>query len=170
LTASRAASRAVARWIAASAALAGSGLTAFVTSRAAKRHADGQERTELVTALQACGYAVTNLGLEIQQLPPATGAATVALSAASARLPMFDWTVGQISRRTAGRPTMRAVDLYNTALNRLLLLAPESILRPVEAINQLVRRAATRDDQWADEWSAACAAFTSAARDEVRRR
>ena len=48
--------------IAASAVLAGSGLTAFVTSRAAKRHAAGQERSELVAALQAYGYAVTNLG------------------------------------------------------------------------------------------------------------
>ena len=41
--------------IAAGAVLAGSGLTAFVTSRAAKRHADGQERSELVAAPYAYG-------------------------------------------------------------------------------------------------------------------
>jgi hypothetical protein len=51
--------------IAAGAVLAGSGLTAFVTSRPAKRHAVGQGRSELVAALQAYGYAVTDLGLEI---------------------------------------------------------------------------------------------------------
>ena len=57
--------------IAAGAALAGSGLTALVTSRAARRHAEGQERSELVAALQAYGYAVSTLAREIEQLPPA---------------------------------------------------------------------------------------------------
>ena len=157
--------------IAAGAVLAGSGLTAFVTSRAAKRHAAGQERSELVAALQAYGYAVTNLGLEIEQLPPAPArSTTAAVSAAATRAPLLDWTVGQINRRTIGRPTARALDLYNAALNRLLLLAPESLLQPAEVINELVRRADTRDDAWEEQWSAARAAFTAAARLEVRRR
>jgi hypothetical protein len=86
----------------------------------------------------------------------------------STRLPPVDWTVGQINRRTIGRPTARAVDLYSAALNRLLLLAPESLLRPAEEINELVRRADARDDAWDQEWSAACSAFTTAARQAVR--
>ena len=70
-----------------------------------------------------------------------------------------------MSRRTLGRRTTRAVDLYNAALSRLLLVAPESVLRPVEAINELVAQADTRDASWEQEWSAARGAFTSAARE-----
>ena len=92
------------------------------------------------------------------------------MSAAATRAPLLDWTVGQINRRTIGRPTARALDLYNAALNRLLLLAPESLLRPAEVINELVRRTDSRDEAWEEEWSTARAAFTAAARLEVRRR
>jgi hypothetical protein len=143
--------------IAAGAALAGSGLTGMLTLHLARRG-------ELTAALAAYGYATDRLGLEIGQLPPTPGRAASALVAATARAPHFDWSVGQLSRHTLGRPAMRALDTYNAALNRLILVAPKSVLEPAIALNELLNSVTERDDQWSKEWSAAREALARASR------
>jgi hypothetical protein len=155
--------------IAAGAALAGAALSAIVAASATRRQLASQDRTGLAAALQSYGYAITNLGMEIDQLPPRPSPTVAALSAASAsRLPLLDWTASQISRHTVGRPTRRAVDTYNAAMNRLLLVAPQSILTHMKTINDLVTRADHRGDAWAEAWSHARAAFTEASRQAIQ--
>jgi hypothetical protein len=154
--------------IAAGAALGGTALSAIVAASSTRRHVAAQDRIGLAAALQAYGYATTTLGLEIDQLPPAPSAAVAALSASTARAPMLDWTLGQVSRRTVGRPTMRALDTYNAAMNRLLLVAPQPILTHMKTINDLVTRASERDEAWAAEWSDARAALTYASRRAIQ--
>lgn len=153
--------------IAAGAALLGSALSAIAAAHSARRLAAAHQRTSLAAALEIYGYAVTSLGFEIGRLPPDRGQAIDALSSVAARLPMLDWTLGQISSRTIGRPTIRAVDTYNAAMNRLLLVAPQLILAHMQTINELVS-ADTRDERWRQEWSVARAAFTVAAREAVQ--
>lgn len=155
--------------IAAGAALGGTALSAIVAASSTRRHLASQDRTGLAAALQAYGYAITNLGMEIDQLPPGPSPTVAALSAATvSRLPLLDWTAGQVSRHTLGRPTRRAVDTYNAAMNRLLLVAPQTILTHMKTINDLVSRAHQRDDSWAEEWSNARALFTEAGRQAIQ--
>jgi hypothetical protein len=149
------------------AALLGSALSAIAAAHSARRLAAAQQRTGLTAALEIYGYAVTNLGFEIDRLPPERGQAADAVSSVTARLPMLDWTLGEVSRRTIGRPTIRAIDTYNAAMNRLLLVAPQPILAHMQTINDLVS-ADTRDERWQQQWSDARAAFTVAARDALQ--
>jgi hypothetical protein len=153
--------------IAVAAALLSSGLTGVITLRAAGRQADRQQRSDLAAALQAFGYAADRLRLEIDQLPPPPGRLAASLQSASSRLRALDWSVGQISRHTLGRPVLSALDTYNAALNRLMLIAPTAVLEPMETLNGLLGRVQERDEAWADDWSSARGALTKAAREAV---
>jgi hypothetical protein len=77
--------------IAAGAALGGAGLTAMVAASSTRRHLAAEDRTGLAAALQVYGYATTNLGIELDQLPPTPSPALAALSATAARAPMLEW-------------------------------------------------------------------------------
>lgn len=71
---------------------------------------------------------------EIEQLPRQRGHIAEAIESATARLSTLDYALGQLSRRTLGQPAQRALDSYLVAFNRLLLIAPTSMLEPMVAV------------------------------------
>jgi hypothetical protein len=153
--------------IAAGAALLSSGLTGAITLRAARGQAKAQGRSDLAGALQAYGYAADRLRLELGQLPPTPGRLGAALQSTAARLRTLDWSLGQVSRHTIGRAGMRALDTYTAAFNRLILIAPSSVLTPMEALNDLLGRVESRDEAWEEAWSTARAALAHAGREAI---
>jgi hypothetical protein len=150
--------------IASGAALVSSGLTGFLTLRGAAAERKDRSRGELAPVMAAYGYAIDRLEIEISQLPPSPSR-TGATAAAVERLPTLDWSLGQLSRYTLGRPAMRALDGYAAAANRLLLVAPVGVLTAMEPFNALLATFAERDDEWTARWREARHAFALAARD-----
>lgn len=136
-------------------ALAGSTLTAVFAAWSDSRRARTAQRYELRAALQLYGYALDRVGQEIGQLPPKAGRLAQATQAAIGRTPQLDWSLGQLARHTLARPAMRALDEYNAAANRLLLIAPEDILAPVERLNQLLSEVEDRGEDWSTRWRSA---------------
>ncbi|MGE5527482.1 MAG: hypothetical protein ACM3Q9_02330 [Methanosarcina sp.] len=67
----------------------------------------------------------------------------------------LDWVMGRLSTGTLGRGAMRSLDELITAMNRLLLIAPEDVLDAVLGISVLLERFEQRDEGWREEWSAA---------------
>lgn len=153
--------------IAAGAALLSSGLTGVLALRIAGVERDDRSKAELAAAMAAYGYAVDRLGLEIGQLPPTPSRAGRATAAVVGRLPTLDWSLGQLSRHTLGRPGMRALDAYTAAMNRLMLIAPKPVLTAVERVNGLLAMFENRSPNWSTEWQEARNDFAIAARDAL---
>lgn len=153
--------------IAASAALLSSGLTGVLALRIARVEREDRSKAELAAAMAAYGYAVDRLGLEISQLPLTPSRTGRAVAAAVERLPTLDWSLGQLSRHTLGRPGMRALDAYAAAMNRLILIAPKPVLAAAERVNALLATFEERSLNWATEWQEARDGFVLAARDAV---
>jgi len=137
------------------AVLAGSALTARITSRVSKAEREERAKSELLAALVAYGAAIDRLDLKISQLPPQPGRVSRSSSALMTRLPTLDWLMGRLSTATLGRSTMKAVDELIYASNRLLLIAPESLFPPVESISNLLAGLEERDERWKADWQAA---------------
>lgn len=66
----------------------------------------------------------------------------------AARWRDLDWAMCRLSTGTLGRGTMRALDELITAMNRLLLIAPEEVLDAVLGISGLLERFEQRDERW----------------------
>jgi hypothetical protein len=62
---------------------------------------------------------------------------------------------------------MRTLDELITAMNRLLLIAPEEVLDAVLGISVLLERFEQRDEGWGEEWREARNAVAAASRAAV---
>jgi hypothetical protein len=147
--------------------LAASALTNAASARQARAERDDRGRIELRVALTAYGYALDRLDIEIVQLPPKPGRMARFTSRQAARLPILDWLVGRLAMHSLGRPMMRALDEFAAAANRLTLVAPESMLQPMEKIGWLLSRIGQRDERWRANWRAARAELFAVARAQL---
>lgn len=84
-----------------------------------------------------------------------------------ARLRDLDWVLGRISTATLGRNAMRSLDELMVATNRILLIAPESVLAAVQEVNSALESFKPRDSEWSAKWSAARQGVAKAARATV---
>ncbi len=84
-----------------------------------------------------------------------------------ARWRAFDWVMGRISVATVGRGGMRAIDEVLAATNRLMLVAPDSVLEPMQILSDLISRFEQGDEMWRDEWRIARNEFAKASREAV---
>jgi hypothetical protein len=155
--------------IAAGAALVSSGLTGAIALRASGQQVDAKRSADLAAALQAYGYSIDTLTLELGQLPPDPGHAGKATQAAAARLPTLSWSLGQISRHSIGRPAMRALDVHAAAFNRLVLIAPSEVLNVIQDFSDLLSRFAQRNEGWDRSWRETRASLVEVSREAVER-
>lgn len=118
--------------IAAGGALGGSALTGVITYRLALVERKALDRGELRAALTAYGSALDRLTLRIEQLPQAHGIEEDWTTKLVARWRTLDWVMGRLSTATVGRGAMLALDEVIAATNRLMLVAPESVLEAME--------------------------------------
>jgi hypothetical protein len=152
---------------AAGGALAGSGLTGFITYKVARREHEARDVDELRTALVTYGAVLDRLGLRIDQMPHPPGPFGRWANRQVARWRDLDWVIGRISTATLGRGVIRIIDELTVATNRLILIAPQPVLEATEAINQLLDRIKLRDPQWKVEWQEARNALARVSRDAV---
>jgi hypothetical protein len=80
------------------------------------------------------------------------------------RLKTTDWLMGRISMAIFGRGAMKAVDELISVGNRLMLLAPPSLMPSIQAMNGLIERAELRDERWRTEWHSARGDLAAASR------
>lgn len=125
------------------------------------------EDAELRAALETYGLALDRLDIEIAQMPPQPGRTARWLSRLWKRLPAIDWLLGQFAMVWLGRPIMDALDGFAAAANGLLLIAPPSLLDPLEEMGVLLGRFAGRDASWNADWRRARARLLAAARCEL---
>lgn len=150
--------------IAAAGAVSGSAVTGVITYRLARLGREGLDRSELRAALTAYGAALDRLTLRIEQLPQAHGIEEDWLTRLVAKWRTLDWVMGRISTATVGREVMRAMEEVIAATNRLLLIAPESVLDAMGAPSELIGSFDPSGPKWREEWSAARNTFARASR------
>lgn len=153
--------------IAAAGALGGSALTGVITYRLARLEREALNKDELRAALTAYAAALDRLTLRIEQLPQAHGIKEDWTTRLVAKWPTLNWAIGRLSTATVGRGTMRAVDEVIAATNRLLLIAPASVLDEMEVVSDLISGFEPGTTKWRDEWRAARTAFAGASRRAV---
>ncbi|MBS1860985.1 MAG: hypothetical protein JSS68_04665 [Actinobacteria bacterium] len=153
--------------IAAGGAVAGSGLTGWITYRLSRLEREYAAKAELRTALAAYGAALDRLTMQIEQLPQAHGIEEDWTTELVGKVRTLDWLMGRLSTATIGRGAMRAIDEVIAATNRLILVAPESVLEAMQRISELIGGFAPESAGWKDEWREARAGFSRASREAV---
>jgi hypothetical protein len=148
------------------AVLAGSTLTAAISSRTSRIEREERQRDELRASLVAYGVAIDRLSVRIAELPePRPDRSPVGrMLRVLERWREFDWLMGRISTALFGRRAMQAVDELILATNRLQLVAPDLLREPMAAISDLLERVEHRDAAWRDEWNAARQSLAAASR------
>lgn len=127
------------------------------------QRADRKDRTrgELGAAVVAFGYALDSLHTELTRIPRSTGLARLTDQVINTqRLPNLNRLLLWANSKTIGRDAERAIDRFMSAANRVMVLAPLELLPVVERANQLLTRAAERDDTWEEQWWAMRAELT----------
>lgn len=157
----------IAAGIAAGAALLASALTGLITYKVAAREQRGRDVEELRAALAAYGAVLDRFGRHLDQLPHPPGPAGRWVNRQVSRWRDLDWAMGRLSAGTLGRGAMRTLDELITAMNRLLLIAPEEVLDAVLGISVLLERFERRDEHWRQEWREARNAVATASRAAV---
>lgn len=137
------------------AVLAGAWLNSRISTRVAKSDREEKARGELLAVLSAFGAAIDQLDVQIGQLPPPPGRAARPMMLVAERLKTTDWLMGRISMAIFGRGATKAVSELISVSNRLMLLAPPSLMPSIQAMNGLIERAELRDEQWRTEWRSA---------------
>jgi len=150
--------------IAAGGALSGSALTGVIAYRLARLEREAFDKGEMRTALASYGAALDRLTLRIEQLPQAHGIEEDWTTRLVARWRTLDWVTGRLSTATVGRGAMRALDEVIAATNRLVLVAPESVLEAMETLSELIGNFNPSGSKWREEWRAARSAFAGASR------
>lgn len=153
--------------IAAGGAIGGSAVTGLTAYRIGRLDREGRERDELRVALAAYGAALDRLTLRIDQLPQAHGIEEDWTTRLVARWRSLDWLMGRLSVATIGRGAMRSIDEVISATNRLLLVAPDSVLTSMEALSALIGRFDPGGSGWRKEWQEARTAFARASREAL---
>lgn len=154
----------IAAGIAAGAALLGSALTGLITYMVAAREQRGRDVDELRAALAAYGAVLDRFGRHLDQLPHPPGPAGRWVNRQVSRSRDLDWAMGRLSTGILGRGAMRTLDELMTAMNRLLLIAPEEVLDAVLGISVLLEHFEQRDEGWGAEWREARNAVAAASR------
>jgi hypothetical protein len=157
----------IAAGIAAGAALLGSALTGLITSKVAAREQRGRDVEELRAALAAYGAVLDRFGRHLDQLPHPPGPAGRWVNRQISRWRDLDWAMGRLSTGTLARGAMRTLDELITAMNRLLLIAPEEVLEAVLGISALLERFERRDEGWGEKWREARNTVAAASRAAV---
>jgi hypothetical protein len=157
----------IAAGIAAAAALLGSALTGLITYKIAAREQRGREVDELRSALVVYGAVLDRFGRRLDQMPHPPGPAGRWVNRQVARWRDLEWAMGRLSTGTLGRGAMRTLDELMSAMNRLLLIAPEEVLDAVLGISVLLERFEQRDEHWRQEWREARNAVAAASRAAV---
>jgi len=150
--------------IAAGGAILGSALTGAVAFFLARLEHDAAAEGELRTALSAYGAALDRLTIQIEQLPEAHGIEEDWTTRLLGKLRTLDYLMGRLSTATIGRAAMRAVDEVIAATNRLLLVAPESVLDAMQEVSELIGRFEPGSESWRDDWRSARGGVSRAAR------
>ncbi len=153
--------------IAASAALLGFALTGLITYKVAGREQRGRDVDELRAALAAYGAVLDRFGRHLDQMPHRPGPVGRWVNRQVSRWRDLDWAMGRISSGTLGRGAIRTLDELMTAMNRLLLIAPEDVLDAVLAISVLLERFEQREAGWRAEWREARSAVAKASHSAV---
>ncbi|HEU5105622.1 MAG TPA: hypothetical protein VFU11_07245 [Solirubrobacterales bacterium] len=146
------------------AVLAGALVTSRISARASRVEREERARSELVGALAAFGTAIDRLDVQIAQLPPPPGRVARSMRGATEHLRTLDWLMGRISTATLGRGAMKAVDELIYVSNRLMLLAPATLMPEIQAMNGLIERVELRDEQWRAEWRSSRESLAAASR------
>lgn len=141
--------------IAGGAAVLSASVTTGFAMWTARREREQRGRAELQAVLASYLYALERLALEIGRMPPAPGRVATGLNATVERSPMLNWSIGQASLHTIGRPVMRAVDALMAAATRLTLVAPAEILQASEPIADLLNGFGERDAAWEEQFAQA---------------
>jgi hypothetical protein len=157
----------IAAGIAASAALLSSALTGLITYKVAGREQRGRDVDELRSALAIYGAVLDRFGRHLDQMPHPPGPIGRWVNGQVSRWRDLEWAIGRLSTGTLGRGAMRTLDELITAMNRLLLVAPEDILDAVLGISVLLERFEQRDEGWQEEWREARNAVAEASRGAV---
>ncbi|HWO83567.1 MAG TPA: hypothetical protein VNM38_07240 [Solirubrobacterales bacterium] len=153
--------------IAAGAALFSSALTGLITYKIAGQQQRSRDVDELRSALALYGATLDRFGRHLDQMPHPPGLVGRWVNRQVSRWRDLDWAMGRLSTGTLGRGAMRALDELITAMNRLLLIAPEDVLDAVLGISVLLERFEQRDDGWREEWNEARNAVARASRAAV---
>lgn len=157
----------IAAGVAAGAALLGAALTGLITYKIATRQQRGREVEELRAALAVFGAVLDRFARHLDQMPHPPGPAGRWVNRQVSRWRDLDWAIGRLSTATLGRGAIRTLDELITAMNRLLLIAPEEVLDAVLRISDLVARFEQRDESWDEEWREARNAVAAASRAAV---
>jgi hypothetical protein len=157
----------IAAGIAAGAALLASALTGLITYKIAAREQRGREVEELRAALAVFGAVLDRFGRHLDQMPHPPGPGGRWVNHQVSRWRDLDWAIGRLSTGTLGRGAIRTLDELITAMNRLLLIAPEEVLDAVLGISVLLERFEQRDERWGEEWREARNAVAAASRAAV---
>jgi hypothetical protein len=153
--------------IASGGAVAGAAVSGIVAYLIARLDREARDSDELRAALTAYGVALDRLNLRIEQLPQSHGIEENWTTRLVARWRTLDWLLGRISLATIGRGGMIALDEVIAATNRLLLVAPRSILAKMDRLSDLLGRFDPFAANWKHEFKEARAVFTGAARAAV---
>jgi hypothetical protein len=153
---------------AAGGAILGSALTGLISYRLAQLDRKADAKSELRASLVAYGAALDRLTLQIEQLPQSQGIDENWTTRAVEQLPTLNWLIGRLSTATVGRSAMRALDEVIAATNRLILIAPESILDAMQRPSELIGQFEPAASSWKKEWREARASFAAASRSVVR--
>jgi hypothetical protein len=153
--------------IAVGGALAGSALTGYIAFKIARDDQDAREKVELREALVVYGAILDRLSLQIAQLPRAAGVKEGWMNRLIARWPELDWVMGRLSTATLGRGVMRTIDELLTATNRLILIAPHSVLAASEEINRLLENLRPGSAEWKREWQEGREGLVKASREAL---
>jgi hypothetical protein len=153
--------------IAAGGAILGSALTGLIAYRLAELDRKADATGELRTSLAAYGAALDRLTLQIEQLPQSQGIDENWITSLVEKLPTLNWLIGRLSMATVGRGAMGAVDEVIATTNRLVLVAPETILEAMQRGSELIGQFDPSAARWRDEWQEARVNFSAASRRAV---
>lgn len=155
--------------ISAASGIVGAGVGGAATYLSQRAAGNAQERGELSAALIQYGYALDALNIEIQRLPRRTRLARLGERAINSdRMPNLNRLIEWVFTKTIGRDGQRAIDRLIATTNRLVMVAPKTLLDPIERISSLLGRVEERDQSWDRDWAAARADVLTAARAHLR--
>jgi hypothetical protein len=155
--------------ISAASGLAGVAIGGGVTFVVQRADQDERRRGELAVALSAYGRAIDVLRRELERLPASTRFARITERLINRqRTPGLEYLLGSMHSATLGRSGIRAVEAFETAANRLMLIAPEDVLEAMEMTSQLLGQ--PRDETWPARWQSAREQLAVASRRHIQAR
>lgn len=122
---------------------------------------------ELAAALAAFGVALDQLFLELDQLPERGDRFSVSAAKRLGDRGTAGWLIRLLGRRVFGREAWRALEALIAATNRLLIVAPASLLPSILEMNELLAGFEGRGSGWREEWQRARGEILVAGRSEL---